>query len=250
MNSSFPFFYYDILARIVPGAATLAVLWPTTWFPPMNWLRSFVVAGGHEQWENLAVPILFLGLCYVIGVVYEVLDYFPDAQWIPRWFPSMKWVTEWVDDEALRWSVRRFGDENEKAWSAKANREQIAALRRVLWDRIMFIGGSEPKMNPVFAHCHRFQAEEKMFLHLLYPTLLFEIISYREWLASDQGFFGIVGLVLFAFCFQARSRRRWMQTLAFSRIIRSPQGCVQGASGFQTSETKTESLEHISSDCP
>jgi len=76
MDNPLPFFYYDILSRIVPGAATLAVVWPTKGFPPVDWLLWFVSTGEREGWEKLAVPIILLGLCYVIGVVYEVLDYF------------------------------------------------------------------------------------------------------------------------------------------------------------------------------
>ncbi len=39
MDSPLPFFYYDILSRIVPGAATLAVLWNVNGFAPIAWLH-------------------------------------------------------------------------------------------------------------------------------------------------------------------------------------------------------------------
>ena len=159
--ASLPFFYYDILARIIPGAATLAVLWTKTEFAPMDWLLKFVTKAG-DSWEKFAVPFVLVGLCYVIGVLYEVVDY----------LPGLGWISEEIDRRAFLSSVRKFGEESDRkvCTDPKVHSEQISAFRNELWEQLTYKGGSEAQMDPIFAHCQRFQAERKMFLHLLYPT--------------------------------------------------------------------------------
>jgi len=116
---SLPFFYYDILARIVPGAATLAVVWDNkiAFHLPVAWLMKFANADG--DWRKVVVPVALLGLSYVIGVVYEVADYFPDfsfSDWfrrlrakehektmgrLDRVTYGMKALSQWTDDCAF-----------------------------------------------------------------------------------------------------------------------------------------------------
>ncbi|MDR3774545.1 MAG: hypothetical protein P4L26_14425 [Terracidiphilus sp.] len=217
MDNPLPFFYYDILSRIVPGAATLAVLWPTKGLPPVDWLLWFAATGEREGWEKFVVPIVLVGLCYVIGVVYEVFDYFPDLSW----FPGMKWVSEEIDNNAFVWCAKKYGDATERSLCAnpKAQRNEIMAYRNNRWNLLTYRGGSQSEMSPVFEHCHRFQAEQKMFLHLLYPVLLFELLSAKQWFLHGQGLIGLLGLLLFFACCRSRSRRKWMQILAFSKIM-------------------------------
>ena len=217
MDNPLPFFYYDILSRIVPGAATLAVLWPTKGFAPMHWLHCFVTAESHEDWEKIAMPVLLLGLCYVIGVVFEVLDYFPEI----GWFKGMTWVSQWIDRCAYSWTLKKIGDKYDgaicQALSEKGD-DPIRMYGDELWQQLTFEGGSKPEMQPAFAHCHRFQAEQKMFLHLLYPTFLFEVLHLKDWWLDWQGPIGLLAFGLFAMGCRARSRRRWLQCLIFSKI--------------------------------
>ncbi|HZP05391.1 MAG TPA: hypothetical protein VFB43_10860 [Terracidiphilus sp.] len=219
MENPLPFFYYDILSRIVPGAATLAVLSIAKGFPPMAWLLSFISAGDREGWEKLAVPIVLLGLCYVIGVIFEVADYFPDLGRLA----GMKWFTKQIDRRAFFWAVNEAGTQSDKdlCRESKTKANEIEARRDELWNRLTFLGGSKPEMKAVFEHCHRFQAEQKMFLHLLYPTLLFELVSIRNWMSQWQGPLGLGALALFFICCRSRSRRRWLQTVAFAALIES-----------------------------
>lgn len=209
-----PYFYYDILSRIVPGAATLAVVWPTRGFPPVDWLLWFVSTGEKEGWEKLAIPVVLLGLCYTIGLAYEVLDYFPDE----RWFPGVKWISDWIDDRGFRWAaLRPPEDQDLKAIVAAKG---LRTHRTDLWNLLTYQGGSQPTLAPVFAHCHRFQAEQKMFFHLLYPTLIFEGIALQHWHLDNQWIIGLVAFVLFSFCCRSRDRRKWMQVIAFSKIMK------------------------------
>src|SRR6185437_257698 len=127
---SLPFFYYDILARIVPGAATLAVIWDNGigFHLAVGWVMRYANGGG--DWKKVTVPIILLGLSYVIGVVYEVVDYFPDISisdyvpnsWKKRWKKQLeqlnkvtqgvKAFSQWVDDCAFAGAYRHTYDES------------------------------------------------------------------------------------------------------------------------------------------
>jgi len=68
-----PFFYYDILSRITPGATALATLFLIGDKMPPSWHSFFVE--GEENCKAVVVPLLLGGLCYVIGVLFEAVDY-------------------------------------------------------------------------------------------------------------------------------------------------------------------------------
>ena len=56
MWGTFPFFYYDILARVIPGAFTLAailILAPDA--VASRWMNVFA---GAETWKAVAVPLV------------------------------------------------------------------------------------------------------------------------------------------------------------------------------------------------
>ncbi len=96
MDKTIPFFYYDIMSRIIPGAATLAVLSVIRSLPPISWLLSFTnrfAAPGLQTtgqgWQTIAMPIVLLGVCYLIGTLFEIFDY-----WAP-----MKWLLKPSDDK-------------------------------------------------------------------------------------------------------------------------------------------------------
>lgn len=74
MDKLIPFFRYDILARIVPGALTLAVLaFAGVELPPV-WADLFRgnTSGSPIPGSAVLVPLVCAGVCYVIGVLYEV----------------------------------------------------------------------------------------------------------------------------------------------------------------------------------
>ena len=68
-----PFFYYDILSRITPGATALATLFLIGDKMPPSWHSFFVE--GEENWKAVVVPLLLGGLCYVIGVLFEAVEH-------------------------------------------------------------------------------------------------------------------------------------------------------------------------------
>jgi hypothetical protein len=248
MESPLPFFYYDILARIVPGAATLAVLWQLRCFGPIHWLKAFTKTGEVDGWEKLVIPFILIGISYAIGVVFEVVDYIFDFD-VPddgkkwrvlqrRLVNPMMTLSVYVDDRAFFSAVARRGNSalKKKCGDWKNNRAQITKRRSDLWERLTYQGGSDEKKKLIFAHCHRFQSEQKMFFHLIYPSLLFAFLwklrlsSYfpnpfpvRDFIIS------LVAALIFAFCCRSRCRRRWLQVVTFSLMIDDEADAVRPA---------------------
>jgi len=197
-----PFFYYDILSRIIPGATTLATLFLIADKLPPTWSAFF--AEGMEHWKAVVVPLLLGGLCYVIGVLFEVADY----------TPLTKWLVLGTDAKAFRRALAAFGEKLE-GWSA----EQVRLLRFHLWETCVFEGGRDADMGTVFAHCHRFQAEYKMFLHLIYPVLLFA--GFSIWSQKPLWWVGVdlAVIVILFYLSYLRNERRWLQALSFCKHL-------------------------------
>ena len=245
MNSPLPSFYYDILARIVPGAVTLAVLWPEKGFRPFDWFIWFVSTGEHDGWEKLIMPILLVGVCYAIGVIFEVIDYAPDfgiegshtgilglLQRLNLIWTGIKEISSFNDDRAFCGAVRTRGsaaDRERFSQYSWMGRVAIGRRRSEIWDRLTYAAGTDERINPLFVHCHRFQSEQKMFQHLIYPALLFEgmwIYQYcrcRCWYYVSDFWITLVAIVVLVLCCRARCRRRWLQTVTFSEMIATDQ---------------------------
>lgn len=63
-----PFFYADLIARMIPGAISLALLRLIALKPPQPW-ADFSTGSGNA----VLLPLLYAGMAYVIGTVLEVL---------------------------------------------------------------------------------------------------------------------------------------------------------------------------------
>lgn len=82
MGKGFPFFHYDILARIVPGALTLAVLiFAGVEIPD----RLLDMLKSEKGWNPVITPIVFVGASYGIGVLYEVFFALKRITYISDW---------------------------------------------------------------------------------------------------------------------------------------------------------------------
>jgi len=232
MDKTIPFFYYDILSRVIPGAVTLAVISVIASLPPISCLLSFTGQYAHhgwytdgQGWQAIAMPIVLLGLCYLIGTLYEVFDYS-----LP-----MKWPLERSDHKAFLCVLKKDGQDGDRVIAKKAAAE-IEKYKYALREKITLEGSSKPEMSLVFAHCHRYQAEHKMFLHLIYPTFLFTLFSFlnRYTFSSCHEFllgicWLVIGLLTSAMLFYAsekRNKRRWLQTLIFCRQLGWRGACV------------------------
>ena len=255
MESPLPFFYYDILSRIVPGAVTLSVLLQVHGFGPVDWFKSFVQSGEKDSWEKLVVPVLLVGLCYVIGVLFEVFDYILDVDLPEKWngilprlaLNPMMEISIYLDDRAFFWALHKRARKTEEKeqvnppdpknsggdvptpskWDAIdwQDRQTIRSRRTDLWERLTYLGSSDEKMKLVFAHCHRFQSEQKMFLHLIYPAVLFALLwlfqlRHHPYSLPIQDFVvALVAIPVLGLCCRSRCRRRWLQVVTFSALI-------------------------------
>jgi len=226
-----PFFYYDILSRMVPGAATLAALFmiPYDKMPP-SW-RRFLVEG-QQNWKAVIVPLLLGGLCYIVGVVFEGVDYAFGMKQLVLGIDRKAFIGAWreVATDVDR-NRRILIDEHGKPLKGRSA-DQMDRFRFRLWDTLVLLGGRDSGMGTAFAHCHRFQAEHKMFLHLIYPALFFAGLSV--WYGRPN--LAWVDLALIPILFyisHLRNVRRWLQVISFSKqlnliennldLLRSPQ---------------------------
>lgn len=70
MNLRIPYFYVDLIARMVPGAVMLLLLKFSPLVPSNIWPTEI---SGSEHADVVIIPILFACLSYVIGTVFETL---------------------------------------------------------------------------------------------------------------------------------------------------------------------------------
>jgi hypothetical protein len=204
----FPFFYYDVLARIIPGAFTLAVALMLS----ETARRWTVIFAGKDSWQAIGVPLVLGGLSYVIGVMYEALGSIP--------FPLPR---DCIEKKAFERARKQFIDETPNrnlpadltdpsgSWKERGWRTQ-------LWEKLVYEAARKDDMVSVLWHCHRFQGESKMFYHLFYPTLVLFFGSFFQ----CQIYTGIVAIFLmvgFVGCAFARDKRRWWQLLSFAEQL-------------------------------
>lgn len=202
MGNIIPFFYYDILARVLPGAITLAVVAMTPNLLPAS-LMEFV--NGKDGWKPAGIPLLLGGLAYAIGVIYEVFDY-----------AILRKLTDKWEETAFQSAWSRFSRIAPVSDALLLDGQNVRPLavefRRRLWSDVVLEGSQDSAKALMFAHCHRFQAEYKMFLHLFYPSLLLSLLSLHP----------CHPVRAIAYCFIAgislwlahrRDDRRWWQAL-------------------------------------
>src|SRR5690349_1222824 len=136
---SIPFFYYDIVARIIPGGILLAIV-----LLRQPELRTFF--SGEESWKTAAVPLAMAGASYMIGVLFEV--FFSDWLFWRR-----------VSDVSFRKAVASHN------WSSRMRKpkpkvkEAARRYRREAWSYLVLAGKRDDAQ--AFAHAHRFWAEAK-----------------------------------------------------------------------------------------
>ena len=70
MGNTIPYFYADLIARMVPGSVLISLIGITTLPMPKPWV-DFISNLGSAQ--AVLIPILLAGLAYVLGTVLEAL---------------------------------------------------------------------------------------------------------------------------------------------------------------------------------
>jgi len=215
-----PFFYYDIVARLIPGGVTLMVIAFGFSERPF-WKSTFLSA--TEHWNSLLAALVLGGLAYAIGVLFE------------GWFAFVK-LRGPLENKAWLVASREFGLP-----------ETVSPKSRTwLWEKLVLAAAQDPSstkqpvpsqeasgqsqlaVKSAFAHCHRFQAEYKMCQHLIVPTLLFLAFT---WFRHSHWFWFLIGvsfLVLLPVASYSRDKRRWWQLLVFGEQLGwIPEGLAQ-----------------------
>jgi len=227
MDKPIPFFYFDILSRMIPGAATLASLHMIRQQLPDAWQTLFE---GQETWKAVVVPLAIAGLCYAIGVLFEAIDY----------SGLMRPVVWWIDDTGWFNALRVSGDDEKKRREElqQLTKLQVRRYRIRLWDTLVFEGARDTGFGTIFAHCHRYQAEHKMFLHLVYPALLTFVFSFALHVPWWRALIALAAVAILVYVSYRRNERRWLQVLSSDRYLAkttSDNTCqiASGASGVR-----------------
>lgn len=207
MGDVIPFFYYDILARIIPGAFTLSTFLVFRDTPYVGALLKLFE--GADSWKAVIIPLVLGGLCYLIGVVYEAVAYAS----IPQLF------TVNLQNRAFDHARTRFLAEGNQEYSELVpSSSKNDKFRTNLWEQLVYEGSKSKEASQYFAHSHRFQAEYKMFLHLVGPAMLYALMSWSR----GHLWRGIIGAtlvpILFALSYR-RDSRRWWQVLSSARQL-------------------------------
>lgn len=163
MFKTIPFFYADLIARMIPGAVFLALLQLTTLKPPSGWVELRKIEGAA-----VFIPLLYLGLTYLLGTILEAgLSHFLERFYI------------WEFTRACRnhaWLQCVTRDQTQGATKDETQCD-LAYLSRATFG--YFIVASEESENQVVSHLVRFHSEAKMcfsILFLLFAFLLLNII--------------------------------------------------------------------------
>ncbi len=194
-----PFFYYDIIARIIPGALLIASLRSAGAKLPSEWAWVFQ---GAEAWKNLVAALVCAGAAYMIGVLMEVVFSSPLDLLSRKAFESAFQSYEW-----------------RKSWFRPALKgEDYVKYRRHLWNWLTLKGAHDPR---AFAHAHRFQAETRLCCYSVLPALIFtgsaiyqgRICDLCRWSCSWPALAGTAFTLLLVCGAYLREWRRWVQAL-------------------------------------
>ena len=204
MKDIIPFFYYDIVARIIPGGITLAVI--AYGLSPVPFcLNSLVSQSG--SWNGVLGSLVLGGFAYAIGVLFEGL------------FAFLK-LNSPLEKKAWERAALECGLPREMVKDSRK-----PPMRTLLWERLVRKAAqdsstkqfpTESGMKEMFSHCHRFQAEYKMCQHLVVPALLFSYLTFDRGSAYIYKITGILLLVIFPLVSYSRDKRRWWQLLVFA----------------------------------
>ncbi len=207
MQLRFPYFYFDVVARIIPGAFALTVL-----------MTRVIPSFTKELWkyvngENISILASFvaaavcISCAYVVGIVFEAL-----AGTIILRIP-----VDGIVDFSF-WSAARM-----KTWhyptgpmEPRDATTSIRELRFNTWN--WFVHQGSPQWRDAFSHAHRFQAESKLCLFSSIVAISWLMLTLR---GASPGFSlhherltaaTIAALGLLAHL--QRERRRWQQVMA------------------------------------
>lgn len=258
MGNIIPFFHYDLLARIVPGALTLGVLAYAGVELPNPWGPFF---SAETAWGAVVIPLVLAGSSYAIGVLYEVLLSFPGLRHVREWLASVAFDRafrrergldcgwrDWVVLKNLVCQLRKDGiggddlakrlkdieDEMKKAGRNNGKNKDLGELksdirkserelRFAYMNKLTHEGIADKAV--LLAHSIRLQAEARMCWHCVAPMGMFCLFAFRKYQSngcSQQLWHLAIGTALLAplaWGAYAREWRRWLQVVISARYM-------------------------------
>lgn len=192
--NTIPFFYYDVLARMVPGGMLLLCLRVAGLKAP----PSIVDAVQGETWKAVIMPLVIAAMAYLAGALLDgIFRFFSFAEWFGR--------------RQYEMALKDFGKGIVlRPLPANASAEKF---QHDAWQWLALKIG--PKNTAAFSLAHRFQAESRLFLlssvPAAYLAFSFLKIPCAAWVAAA---FGIGVFILFTSAAFNSERNRWIWTLA------------------------------------
>jgi len=161
MAASIPFFYADLIARMIPGAVFLALIRLTALETPEPWAES--IGPG----DTVLVPLIYAGLAYLIGTALEVLLSRPLERIYIRAFKAASRTYAWTYD-------------------VPKNQATIPVRTAEQLSRASFgplIVGASEKESQTISHVVRFHSEAKMCfgISVVFLTVLL-VQALDDWL--------------------------------------------------------------------
>lgn len=159
MGSIIPFFYYDLFARVAPGALVIALLdlvsirWPKPWTEWSAWLHS----GGSAQ--TVLLPIVYGGIVYIIGLGQDVL---------------LSWALWWLYRRGFRRATLAYH------WCTPVGGSHEGGIpidRLSKWSFDCYLIRTALDLPTEQPHALRFHAEAKFFVHSAFTLLSFVLFG-------------------------------------------------------------------------
>jgi hypothetical protein len=195
--NTIPFFYYDVLARIIPGGLLLGMLKAAGLRTPAS-LANLLT--GPETWKAVAMPLIVAALAYLLGALLDGVFRFSGAA---ERFGRRQYGRVISEDRGLGRPIPRIASSEKfqhDAW-------QWLALR------------AGPKNTTAFSLAHRFQAESRLLVLSAVPAACLAGVSVSERLKIPCAGFAasavaIGVLVLFVLAAFDSEKNRWVWTVA------------------------------------
>lgn len=194
--NTIPFFYYDVLARMIPGGLLLALLRVAGLRTPACLAG---VVTGQEPWKAVIMPLIVAAMAYLLGALLDGIFRFST---LAEKFGRRQYQLVLSADKGLSPVPATASSKNfqHDAW-------QWLALK---------VG---PKNTAAFSLAHRFQADSRLFILSAVPAASLAGLSVFEWLKISCAAWvaagvGICVLLLFAISAFNSEKNRWIWTLA------------------------------------
>jgi hypothetical protein len=194
--NTIPFFYFDILARMIPGGLLLGLLRGANLQAPCPWPT---LLAGQESWKAVIVPLIFAASAYLLGALLDGV-----FRWttLAEKFGRQQYEKVLVENKGLRPIPA----------TATAQKFQHDA-----WQWLALVVGQ--KNAAAFSLAHRFQADSRLFVLSSVPASGLVGLSIAQrltvpfagWIAA-AGAIGVL-VVFIVSAFNAENNR-WIWTMA------------------------------------